>query len=48
VTFEGKQGLILLDQIRILDKSRLVRRLGIVTKPTLSATLVVLREIFEE
>jgi mRNA interferase MazF len=48
VTFEGKLGLILLDQIRTLDKSRLVRRLGIVTKPTLSATLVVLREIFEE
>ncbi len=48
VTFDGKQGLILLDQIRTLDKGRLIRKLGAVTKPTLSAALVVLREIFEE
>ena len=28
VTFEGKRGLILLDQIRTLDKLRLMKRLG--------------------
>ena len=48
VTFDGRQGLILLDQVRTLDKSRLIRRLGQVTRPTLSATLSVLRELFEE
>ena len=48
VRFEGKDGLVLLDQIRTLDKTRLVRRLGIVAKPTLTATLSVLREIFDE
>jgi mRNA interferase MazF len=48
VTFDGRQGLILLDQIRTLDKSRLIRRLGAVAKPALTATLAVLRELFEE
>ena len=48
VRFQGKDGLILLDQIRTLDKSRLVRRLGAVPRPTLSAALAVLREAFEE
>ena len=47
VRFQGVAGLIVLDQIRTLDKSRLVRRLGTVSKPTLSATLSVLRELFE-
>jgi mRNA interferase MazF len=48
VTFEGKTGLILLDQIRTLDKTRLIRRLGAVTKPTLAATLSGLRELFDD
>jgi mRNA interferase MazF len=48
VRFQGKDGLVLLDQIRTLDKSRLVRRLGAAPKPTLTATLAVLRELFEE
>lgn len=48
VTFQGKQGLILLDQIRALDKQRLVRRLGQVGSQTLNATLATLREMFEE
>jgi mRNA interferase MazF len=48
VRFDGKDGLILLDQMRTLDKSRLIRRLGIVPKPTLGAALAVLRELFEE
>ena len=29
ITFDGKRGLILLDQVRILDKVRLVKRLGV-------------------
>lgn len=48
VSFQGKEGLILLDQIRTLDKARLVRRLGAIPAPVLSESLSVLRELFEE
>ena len=48
VRFRGKDGLILLDQMRTLDRQRLVRRLGIVTGVTLRLTLAALREMFEE
>ena len=48
VTFEGKTGLILLDQIRTLDKTRLVRRLGAVGSDTLKATLGALQAAFAE
>ena len=48
VAFESKKGLILLDQIRTLDKSRLARRLGSITAKTLSATLATLQEVFAE
>ena len=44
----GKQGLILLDQIRAVDKTRLVKRTGAITTATLSATLAALAEIFAE
>jgi mRNA interferase MazF len=44
----GKQGLILLDQIRAVDKTRLVKRAGAITPNTLSATLAALCEIFAE
>ena len=46
--FRRNEGLILLDQMRTLDKQRLVRRLGAVTAATLSRTLAALREMFEE
>jgi mRNA interferase MazF len=48
VTFEAKQGLILLDQTRTLDKGRLIRRLGVVSRPALTSALAILRELFEE
>ena len=48
VTFEGKTGLILLDQVRTLDKSRLAKRLGAVTANTLSATLATLQVVFAD
>jgi mRNA interferase MazF len=35
LTFQGKQGLILLDQIRTLDRVRLVKRLGRLRPATL-------------
>ena len=46
LTFQGKQGLILLDQIRTLDSTRLVKRLGILRPPTLAATLQTLQAVF--
>lgn len=48
VTFEDRRGLILLDQVRTLDKRRLVKRLGAVSSETLIATLSTLQEIFAE
>ena len=44
----GKKGLILLDQIRAVDKTRLVKRSGAVSAAVLSATLAALGEIFAE
>lgn len=46
VTFAGKRGLILLDQIRTLDKVRLARRLGKISPATLSSALKTLQEVF--
>ena len=48
VSFAGKDGLLLPDQMRTLDRRRLVRRLGEVEGETLAATLAVLRELFAE
>ncbi len=48
IRFDGKDGLILLDQIRALDKLRLVRRLGASGRETLSVTLERLQEMFAE
>jgi mRNA interferase MazF len=48
VTHAGQKGLILLDQVRAVDKLRLARRLGAVSPKTLSATLAVLQEVFAE
>jgi mRNA interferase MazF len=48
VRFEDKEGLILPDRMRTLDRRRLVRRVGAVDAETLSATLAVMRELFAE
>lgn len=47
LTFKGQEGLVLLDQIRTVDKQRLVKRLGLVGNATLITTLDTLREIFQ-
>ena len=44
----GKNGLILLDQIRAVDKARLVKRAGAIGSAALSATLAALAEVFAE
>jgi mRNA interferase MazF len=44
--FDDKSGLILLDQIRVLDKQRLVKRLGTVGAQTLNLMLDRLQAVF--
>jgi mRNA interferase MazF len=44
--FGGKNGQIVLDQIRAVDKSRLVKRLGRIDESTQSAVLEVLARMF--
>lgn len=46
VTFRRKRGLILLDQLRTLDRRRLVQRLGTVNEPTLMQALERLQAMF--
>jgi len=46
VKFKGKRGLVVLDQIRTVDKTRLVKRLGKIDKRTQSAVLALLNEMF--
>jgi mRNA interferase MazF len=48
VTLNNKDGLILIDQIRTLDKVRLVKKVGEVNAKVLNATLAVLQEAFTE
>ncbi len=48
VRFRGKDGLILPDQMRTLDKARLVKRMGKVDVATMGAVLGVLGEMFGE
>jgi mRNA interferase MazF len=47
-TFQGKKGQVALDQIRTVDRSRLAKRLGTLTKAQGSTVLAVLSEIFAE
>lgn len=46
--FEGKSGQIVLDQIRTVDKSRLVKRLGKIQPDKQNEVLAVLMEMFAE
>lgn len=44
--FKGKHGQVVLDQIRTVDQSRLVKKLGKLEGPTAVAVLDVLRDMF--
>ena len=46
VSFQGKEGWIVLDQIRTVDKRRLVRRLGKVDESVARRVLARLAEMF--
>ena len=45
---EGKQGQIVLDQIRTVDKSRLVKKIDTLNKTTQRKVLNILKEKFSE
>jgi mRNA interferase MazF len=44
--FQGRQGQVVIDQIRIVDKTRLVRKLGKIDKQTQMEVLSILGEMF--
>lgn len=48
VTHAGTKGLILLDQLRAVDKVRLSKKLGAVSAKTLAAALNTLQEVFAQ
>ena len=45
-SFQGKKGQIILDQIRTVDKVRLVKQLGTISKNAQEKTLKTLQEMF--
>jgi len=46
VKFQGKGGQVVLDQLRTVDKSRLVKRLGRLNQTTTTRVLALLAEMF--
>ena len=44
--FKGKAGLVVLDQVRTVDTTRLVKRLGRLSPTTMSTVLATLQEMF--
>ena len=48
LTFQRKQGQIVLDQIRTVDKSRLIKRLGKLDAIAATKTLAILQAMFTE
>ncbi|MBI9087407.1 MAG: type II toxin-antitoxin system PemK/MazF family toxin, partial [Desulfobacterales bacterium] len=45
-TFQGKKGLILLDQMRAVDKSRLIQKLGVIPQNVQMKIINCLQELF--
>ncbi|WP_341790641.1 type II toxin-antitoxin system PemK/MazF family toxin [Rickettsia endosymbiont of Polydrusus tereticollis] len=46
VTFDGKKGSIVLDQIRTIDKSRIIKKLGVLDDKTTTLVFKTLEKIF--
>jgi mRNA interferase MazF len=46
VKFQGKTGQVVLDQVRTVDKARLVKRLGRLNQTTTERVLALLAEMF--
>ena len=47
-TFQGKEGQVVIDQIRTVDKIRLIKRLGKIDSETQADVFSVLSELFSE
>ncbi|MDP3480092.1 MAG: type II toxin-antitoxin system PemK/MazF family toxin [Desulfoprunum sp.] len=47
-TFQGTKGRVVLDQIRTVDKTRLIKKLGTIEKQAQQNVLAVLLELFAE
>ena len=45
-TFQSKKGLILLDQMRAIDKSRLIQKLGVISRSAQIKIINCLQELF--
>lgn len=45
-TFHGRKGQIILDQIRTVDKTRLVKKLGSISIPVQKKVFIILQEMF--
>jgi len=45
---EGKQGQIVLDQIRTIDRTRLIKKIATLNKTTQTKVLTILKEMFSE
>ncbi len=45
-SFKGKNGQIVLDQIRTVDRKRLVKKLGVISKNAQTKTINLLQEMF--
>jgi len=48
LTFQGKHGQVALDQVRAVDRQRLVRKIGKVSAATAQAVSTVLVEMFSQ
>ena len=44
--FQGRQGQVVLDQVRTVDKSWLITKLGRINRPTQKAVLAILQDMF--
>jgi mRNA interferase MazF len=47
-TFQGKKGLIVLDQMRAIDKSRLIQKLGVISQSAQIKIINCLQELFAD
>ena len=47
IEFQGRKGRIVLDQIRTVDKTRLIKKIGRLKKNTYEKVLSILQEMFE-
>ena len=46
--FQNRAGFVALDQVRTVDRQRLVKRVGRLSAPTMTAVLSALQEMFAE